>query len=735
MFLSPFFLIAAGLGAVIPLILHMMQNKRKVVLPFPTLRFLKLAVKQSSRRIRLENFLLWLIRTLIMLLLGLAFAMPMIRSSGLGWLGAAPRDVAIILDVSYSMGYNTGHGTVLEKGIQAATAIIEGLTDKDRFCIYLAREQPEALIAEPIGNKQEGISRLKALKPGTTTSQLAPAVAAALKALRKAETRREREIHIITDNQSVPWRSFGMQSAGAASTAPRDTATGWNPGDVDKQTAFFVALLGVPSPENAGISSVEVQPPVARQGSDVRVTATLLRSGPPADSTVTIFIDGKEAGRRSTKAGDPASAAPDFTLPPLDVGVHIARIETPDDNLPADNAFHFLIRVQEQMPSLVVGSPEDTLFVRTALKAGMGRGNAGSVMTISPDQVTGQPLSKYACIFLCNALPVSGQALTALEDYAKTGGLLVVFPGMKASPDSYKSWTCLPGIPTAIEDVPFSQRNRTLTWDKPQHPLVRPLRESVAVPALSVRRRLTWDKLHETTVRLVSMGADQPFLLDRPFGDGHVLMFAAAADRTWSDFPLSPFYLPLILQCTDYGAGVSAKAPFIWATDALTLNERFPDLKTPPTLNDPDGHPVSIRSAVVQGRTVLIAENLTAPGIYTLATSDQPEPKPALAVNFPREESDLTPIPESEVVKRLGVENAHLATDLETLRALIEEHRVGRTYGEHLLWLALLLTAIEFFYANVLMRSSQKLSEQLDVDSAGHVKKHVTLTEAATPTV
>ena len=68
MFLYPFFLIAAGLGASVPLILHLMQNKRKETLPFPTIRFLKMAEKSSSRKIRMENFLLWLLRTLIMAL-------------------------------------------------------------------------------------------------------------------------------------------------------------------------------------------------------------------------------------------------------------------------------------------------------------------------------------------------------------------------------------------------------------------------------------------------------------------------------------------------------------------------------------------------------------------------------------------------------------------------------------------------------------------------------------------
>src|SRR5688500_16230249 len=175
MFLTPFFLIFAAVGASVPLVLHLMQNKRKLQMPFPTIRFLKLAEKHSSRRIRLENLLLWLLRTLIMALLGLAFAMPMIRRSGFGWLGDAPRDVAIVLDASYSMSYRAGRGTAWDEALESARVIIEGLSDKDRFCIYLAREQPEALVAEPIGNKQEGVSRLKALTPGTTSSRLAPA--------------------------------------------------------------------------------------------------------------------------------------------------------------------------------------------------------------------------------------------------------------------------------------------------------------------------------------------------------------------------------------------------------------------------------------------------------------------------------------------------------------------------------------------------------------------------------
>ena len=263
MFLSPFFLIAAAVGASIPLILHLMQNQRREHLPFPTLRFLKMAQKQSSRRIRLENLLLWLIRTSIMVLLGLAFAMPIARSRGLSFLGEAPRDVAIVLDASYSMGYESGRDAVWDKAVATAKTIIEGLGENDRFCLYLAEDQPRALIAEPIGAKEQGVSLLKELEPGHGSSQLAPTLTTAIKALLKDERAREREVYVITDGQSVPWRSFGVN----------DTSQEWDSDLVDKQTAIFVVTLGASSPQNVAVESIDLVPTLVRSGFPAEVTA------------------------------------------------------------------------------------------------------------------------------------------------------------------------------------------------------------------------------------------------------------------------------------------------------------------------------------------------------------------------------------------------------------------------------------------------------------------------------
>ena len=701
MFLLPYFLIAAGIGACAPLLLHLMQNKRKETLPFPTIRFLKMAEKSSSRKIRMENFLLWLLRTLIMALLGMAFAMPMLRKNGLAWFGDEPRDIAIVLDDSYSMNYRVEQGTAWTKAIETATAIINGLSDRDRFCIYLAHEKPEAVVAEPISNKKEALQRLHALHLSQGSSRLGPAISASMKALLRAHSGRERELHILTDHQALPWQGLGDKGAKS---------------EIDRNTPIFVSQHGVIAPENTGVALVKLDPPVVRKGTEVKVTAHLLRTGPVGDTVATLFIDEKEAGRRPIKANDPDRATQSFSLPPLPIGIHTGRIQTPEDNLPNDDAFHFVIRVTNEMPSLVVGNDNETLFIRTALRSGFGY--PSSVVTIHPENITDKPLFSYECIFLCNALPLPGQAIAALEDYVKRGGLLVLFPGMSAPPDAYKAWNCLPGIPSNIAERSPSQG--TLTWDLAKHPLVRGLNESGGVPAVNVRRRLEWSKLDKDTRRIISMGADQPFLLERSFGEGRVLMCAVSADRTWSDFPLSPYFLPLLLQCAEYGAGVGAKPPFIWGTESLSLSDHFPELTSAPTVTGPDGKLVAIRTTLLKGKPVYEAENVTAPGLYSLSAGGSL--KSAFAVNVPRDESDLTILDNKEIQKRLGVDRVNVSQDLPTLRQQIEEHRVGRTYGEHLLWLALLLAVIEFAYANLLMRGSQSGADQMEIDPAGRLK-------------
>ncbi len=708
MFETPIFLIAALVGGLIPLLLHMMQRRRAQAMPFPTLRFLRMAQHSSSRRIRIEHLLLWLLRTLIMVLLGLAFAMPVLRSAGGGLLGRAPRDIAIVLDVSYSMGYLAGRETAFDQAVDTAVDLIEGLGESDRYVIILAGENPRALIAEPIADKPSGIAQVRALKPAYETSRLLPAVTMARDVLREHAGRRQQELHILTDNQAQAWGASGA----APETAAADPADG--------RLTVFVTISGAPAPENLTPRAIELQPTVLSAGGGARLSVELGHTGPPRETTVTFFINEREQARRAVTSGLPQTGRITFTVPPLPPGVHTGRVETPADNLPADDAFHFLLRVRDTMPTLVCGAPDDTFFLRAALQA--AGGGAAAFTAVAPEALGAETLSDYATIFLCNALPLPGQVMMALERFVQRGGLLVLFPGSRAGVGDYRAWQVLPGVPRAVHDMARAQTRQTMHWVMPGHPVLQGMDAALTTPVVAVQRALRWDTLADDAVTLVAMGEDQPLLLERPAGDGRVLMVAVSADRAWSNFPLTPFYLPIVAQMVEYGSGLGSAPPFVWGGALPALERIMPDAGPGLRLSAPDGRPVPVRSVVQDGQTQLMLEDARQPGIYR--RTDREPPVPALAINLPREESDLTPLDPGGLEALLGVDSLHIAIDRETLAGLLRQHRLGRTYGELLLWIVLLLVVAEFVVANWLARGRAPASDAFSLAPSGRVQGH-----------
>ena len=223
-FLSPIFLMAAAV-AVVPLILHLIARRKTLHVPFGTIRFLKLAQKQSSTKSRLQNLLLWLLRTLLLLLLAFAFARPVARLTGGGaLLGSSRRDVAIVWDASYSMSYEVGGRSVWEASKDAVVSIIRGLSKGDRVSIILAADPVTPLIAEPTNDLDFAIATVKAQEFHYTPSSLADATLAALDSIKTISN--ERELFIVTDGQRERVESISQRWQGTVRLPARRAHAG-----------------------------------------------------------------------------------------------------------------------------------------------------------------------------------------------------------------------------------------------------------------------------------------------------------------------------------------------------------------------------------------------------------------------------------------------------------------------------------------------------------------------------
>src|SRR5262249_9321766 len=94
-FLNPYFLWGLTLGS-IPIIIHLLQRRRFRVRHWAAMEFLRLSVRNTSRRLRIEQLLLLAIRVLILVLAAAALARPVVNTAAVPLLAGNARVHAVI---------------------------------------------------------------------------------------------------------------------------------------------------------------------------------------------------------------------------------------------------------------------------------------------------------------------------------------------------------------------------------------------------------------------------------------------------------------------------------------------------------------------------------------------------------------------------------------------------------------------------------------------------------------
>src|SRR3954453_16416429 len=94
-------LLAAGICAIsLPVLIHLLNRRRFRIVDWAAMDFLLQADKESRRRIRLQHWLLLLLRSLAVALVGLLLARPLLPTALTGILSAVPCERIVVLDDS-----------------------------------------------------------------------------------------------------------------------------------------------------------------------------------------------------------------------------------------------------------------------------------------------------------------------------------------------------------------------------------------------------------------------------------------------------------------------------------------------------------------------------------------------------------------------------------------------------------------------------------------------------------
>ncbi|MEE8573345.1 MAG: BatA domain-containing protein, partial [Gemmatimonadota bacterium] len=139
-FLQPLALVGLVLGAIPPL-LHLLGRRRPPTVVFPAIQYLTATEREHSRRLKLRNLVLMILRVAVIVLLVLAAARPVIRVGG----GSShpPTALAVVLDNSLSSSAVVAGQRTLDLLKERARSVIEQATEDDRLWLVLADATPQ----------------------------------------------------------------------------------------------------------------------------------------------------------------------------------------------------------------------------------------------------------------------------------------------------------------------------------------------------------------------------------------------------------------------------------------------------------------------------------------------------------------------------------------------------------------------------------------------------------------
>jgi len=563
--------------ASLPIIIHLLNRRRFKTMEWAAMDFLLRAAVRNRRRVRLENLLLLLLRTALVLLLITAVARPFTRDQDAlaSLFGAAgPTERVLLLDDSHSMRAGQGNRSAFDSAKALAKRLVERLHDEkssDRLTLLLGSRPRDA---------EEGFRRVSvasahgprlaraidALKPSDGSLDVVAAIEAIL------ADREEREdrivVHVISDFRRRDWAD------GAGDIRP----------DVLKSLSALseradVRLVDVGSPPvaNVGVVGLEPQDRAVIAGVPATFIARVKNYGPEPVANLTVqFEFGTHQQVPVRIAGDiapggePVEVKTEFTF--RAAGPAVVRARVPSGVLPGDDVRRRVVSVRPRLRFLLVdGEPEpeayrgEADFLATALMP-PGDVSSGIEVDVVPESgLASRDPDAYDGIFLCNVYRVADDRVKALEEYVREGGGLVFFLGDQIDSQVYNSIFYGRGeeagkrlLPLALRDVEGSSDDyANIAPNAPDHPAVRFLRalHPVVYRTVAVHRFVKTDASQRGEARVLLTLTDEdgsPALAEKSYGDGRVLLFTTAADLEWSNFPHSILYVPILQEAARY---------------------------------------------------------------------------------------------------------------------------------------------------------------------------------------
>ncbi len=703
-FLNPIILFAAGAAVLFPLLIHIFNRQKVKKILFSSLLFLRSLEKTRMRRIKIKEYLLLIIRSLIILLAVAAFARPAIKGSFATKVGAhAKTSIVILLDNSYSMGYETRDGSLFKLAKDRAKKIMNLLKEGDEASLILFNSQPLLINPQPTYDFK---SLTKFLDEETEISAEITDVGAALRKgfeLLKDSKNLNQEIYLVTDIEKSGWLSL------PAGLFARE----------NKKAKLYVVDISPPDRPDLGIEKVEFGNQLIEIGKPFQLYAKIVNctSGPVNNLLVGLYLDGKRVGQSDADIEKGGKSTVKFITSVEHAGFHTGFFELPDDDLVIDNRRYFTFKIPEMTKILLVGeSDRDTRYLSLALNP-LNNGDASKDITqVSKAALTGVDFDQYQVIVFSNLSKLTDVQLASLERFVAKGGGVFFILGDNIDPTFYSQEIIkrffdlnqnTPLAPVQSAGGFFSLEKYDL--DNPIFQVYQDL-EKEKLPVIKFSSIFQLPESPSANV-IARFSSGAPALLEKGYGDGKALLFAAPLEENQSDLVIHPFFVPWINRSVEYLSSDLSQLDEDILVGSRIVRQFPPDFQEKGLeLVDPRMKRTALQSSfsasggsAIAGQPDKLAvrvEDTYSPGIYSIFARSTPggeEVVDRFAVNINPADIDPQKMDLTEVESKLAGLGFFYINPQDDMEKSILQSRYGKELWKTFLWIALGLLGLEMY--------------------------------------
>ena len=201
------FAAAGAICALGPVIIHLLNRQRYRTVQWAAMDFLREAIQRNRRILQIRDLILLALRTLAILLFGLALARPFFSSTNTQFDHRQPLHAILLIDNSLSMGYQGNEGDLLSKAKTRARDFLEQLPVGSKMSIIPICGSAEPVNPDPFDTAETAREAIDQIKVVDRSAKVTQALNQASQATRKAPGLAKRLV-LFSDQQASNWQDL-----------------------------------------------------------------------------------------------------------------------------------------------------------------------------------------------------------------------------------------------------------------------------------------------------------------------------------------------------------------------------------------------------------------------------------------------------------------------------------------------------------------------------------------------